>query len=111
MSWIKTISYEASTKKLRKLYDRVKGPKNNVDNFMMLHSLRPHSMEGHMAIYKYVMHHSSNTLPKWFLESLGVWVSILNKCQYCVDHHYAGLKRLMLDDVRSDALKKVLSCM
>lgn len=106
MSWIKTISYEASTKKLRKLYDRVKGPKNNVDNIMMLHSLRPHSMEGHMAIYKYVLHHSSNTLPKWFLESLGVWVSILNKCQYCVDHHYAGLKRLMLDDVRSDALKK-----
>ena len=106
MSWIKTISYEASTKRLRKLYDRVKGPNNNVDNIMMLHSLRPHSMEGHMAMYKHVLHHNSNTLPKWFLESLGVWVSVLNKCQYCVDHHYAGLKRLLLDDVRSEALKK-----
>ena len=59
-----------------------------------------------MAIYKYGLHHSCNALPKWFLEALGVWGSILNKCQYCVDHHYAGLKRLMLDDVRSDALKK-----
>ncbi len=106
MSWIKTISYEASTKRLRKLYDRIKGPNDNVDNIMMLHSLRPHSMEGHMAIYKYVLHHSSNTMPKWFLETLGVWVSILNKCQYCVEHHYAGLKRLLSDDERSEALKK-----
>ncbi|MFZ9021260.1 MAG: alkylhydroperoxidase, partial [Paracoccaceae bacterium] len=44
MSWIDTISYEESSGKLRKLYDRIKGPENNVDNIMMLHSLRPHSM-------------------------------------------------------------------
>ena len=79
MPWIKTISYEDSIGKLRKLYDRVKGPDNNVDNIMMMHSLRPHSMEGHMAIYKYVLHHSGNEVPKWFLETLGVWVSALNR--------------------------------
>ena len=50
MAWIETVPYEESTGKLRKLYDRVKGPDNNVDNIMMAHSLRPHSMEGHMAI-------------------------------------------------------------
>jgi hypothetical protein len=75
MSWIDTVPYEEATGKLRLLYDRVKGPDNNVDNIMMMHSLRPHSMEGHMAIYKYVLHHSGNTIPKWFLETLGVWVS------------------------------------
>ena len=32
MTWINTISFEASKGKLRKLYDRVKGPDNNVDN-------------------------------------------------------------------------------
>ena len=108
MPWIATVSYEESTGKLRKLYDRVKGPQNNVDNIMMLHSLRPHSMEGHMAIYKYVLHHSSNTVPKWFLEVLGVLVSVLNDCNYCVDHHFAGLKRLLADDERADAIKTAI---
>ncbi|MGC1505558.1 MAG: peroxidase-related enzyme [Sulfitobacter sp.] len=105
MAWIKTIPFDAATGKLRDLYKRVTGPNNNVDNIMMMHSLRPHTMEGHMAIYKYVLHHKDNTVPKWFLETLGVWVSSLNACSYCVDHHFAGLKRLLRDDARADALR------
>jgi uncharacterized peroxidase-related enzyme len=105
MAWIETVPYDAATGKLRMLYDRIKGPDNNVDNIMMMHSLRPHSMEGHMAIYKYVLHHSGNTLPKWFLETLGVWVSALNECSYCLEHHFAGLKRLLSDDARADAIR------
>ena len=66
MAWINTISYDDAKGRLRKLYDRVKGPDNNVDNIMMAHSLRPHSMEGHMALYKYVLHHSGNEQPKWW---------------------------------------------
>ena len=31
MTWINTIAYEESESDLRKLYDRVKGPDNNVD--------------------------------------------------------------------------------
>ncbi len=104
MSWIKTIAYSESSGRLRKLYDRVKGPDDNVDNIMMAHSLRPHSMEGHMAIYKYVLHHSANTVPKWFLETIGVWVSHLNDCNYCVEHHFGGLKRLLADDARADTI-------
>ena len=108
MPWIDTIDYEDATDKLKRLYDRVKGPGNNVDNIMMMHSLRPHSMEGHMAIYKNVLHHSGNTVPKWFLETLGVWVSSLNACAYCVDHHYAGLRRLLADDAKSDAIRAAI---
>ena len=104
MSWIKTIAYEKADSKLKALYDRVKGPNNNVDNIMMMHSLRPHSMEGHMAIYKYVLHHRDNTIDKWFLETLGVWVSTLNKCDYCVEHHFAGLKRLLNDDAKANQI-------
>jgi hypothetical protein len=59
MAWIDTIPYDKSDGRLRKLYDRIKGPGNNVDNIMMMHSLRPHSMEGHMALYKYVLHHTA----------------------------------------------------
>ncbi len=104
MPWIDTISYEDASPRLKKLYDRVKGPDNNVDNIMMMHSLRPHTMEGHMAVYKYVLHHSANTIPKWFLETIGVWVSWLNRCDYCVQHHFAGLKRLLDDKVRAEKL-------
>ncbi|MEX0340020.1 MAG: carboxymuconolactone decarboxylase family protein [Arenibacterium sp.] len=106
MSWIRTIPFDAATGKLRKLYERVTGPGNNVDNIMMAHSLRPHSMEGHMAIYKNVLHHASNTIPKWFLEALGVYVSVMNGCSYCVEHHFAGMKRLMQDDTKANALRR-----
>ncbi len=108
MSWIKTISYADATGKLRKLYDRVTGPDNNVDNIMMAHSLRPHSMEGHMAMYKAVLHHSGNAIPKWFLEVLGVWVSALNRCGYCVEHHFSGLQRLLGDEARGDAIRAAI---
>jgi hypothetical protein len=40
MTWIKTISYDKADGKLLKLYDRIKGPDNNVDNVMLAHSLR-----------------------------------------------------------------------
>ena len=108
MPWITTIPFDAATGKLRDLYKRVTGPGNNVDNIMMMHSLRPHTMEGHMAIYKYVLHHKDNTISKWFLEALGVWVSSLNECTYCVEHHFAGMKRLMRGDSRADALRSAI---
>ncbi len=108
MPWIDTVPYAQSTGKLRALYDRVKGPGDTVDNIMMMHSLRPHTMEAHMAVYKYTLHHAANTVPKWFLEVLGVWVSSLNSCAYCVDHHFAGLQRLLGDAARGDAIKAAI---
>jgi uncharacterized peroxidase-related enzyme len=108
MTWIATISYEAAEGSLKKLYDRVKGPDNNVDNIMLAHSLRPHTMEGHMALYKYALHHPRNKLPKAYLEVIGVFVSLLNECRYCVDHHFAGLLRLLQDDERSAAIRAAL---
>lgn len=101
MSWIKIVSYEEAVGKLKSLYDRVKGPQNKIDNILQIHSLRPHSLEGHMVLYKNVLHHRDNTLPKWFLENLGVFVSHLNRCDYCVQHHFAGMKRLLNDEKRS----------
>ncbi|MEQ6124799.1 peroxidase-related enzyme [Pseudotenacibaculum sp. MALMAid0570] len=108
MSWIKLISYKESTGKLRRLYDKVTGPNHNVDNIMMVHGLRPHTMVGHMSLYKNVLHNSNNTLPKWYLEVLGVYVSMLNHCEYCIEHHYSGLKRLLKDDNRSEEIRKGL---
>lgn len=108
MTWINTIAYEEASGRVKKLYDRIKGPDNNVDNIMMAHSLRPHTMEGHMAIYKNVLHHPRNTLPKWLLEAVGVYVSLLNKCEYCIEHHYVGMQRLLNDDERSAKIRSAL---
>ena len=101
MSWIKTISYEMAEAKLKRIYKRVKGPNDNIDNVLMIHSLRPHTLVGHMTLYKSVLHHTDNTLPKWYLEAIGVYVSHLNHCDYCVEHHSAGLKRLLNNEERS----------
>ena len=101
MSWIKTISYDEADDRLKKTYDKIKGPNNNIDNVLLIHSLRPHTLTGHMALYKNVLHNANNTIPKWFLESLGVYVSHLNNCGYCRDHHFAGLSRLLADKKRA----------
>ena len=108
MTWIRTIAYDDATGRLKQLYDRIKGPGNNVDNIMMAHSLRPHTMEGHMALYKYTLHHFANQVPEWFLEALGVLVSRINGCGYCVDHHFAGLRRLLKEDARAAAVRAAL---
>lgn len=101
MSWIKIINYEKAGAKLKRIYKRVNGPNDNIDNVLLIHSLRPHTLEGHMTLYKSVLHHSGNTLPKWYLEAIGVYVSHLNHCDYCVEHHSAGLTRLLNNEERS----------
>ncbi len=109
MTFIKTIAPDEAEGRLKKLYDKVKGPDGRIDNILAAHSLRPHTLEGHMALYKNVLHHSANRLPKWFLETIGVYVSLINNCSYCVDHHYEGLKRLLANDDKADAIKKALT--
>ena len=109
MTFIETIPPEDADGRLKTLYDRIKGPDGRIDNILTAHSLRPHSLEGHMALYKNVLHHNANEIPKWFLETIGVYVSMLNHCSYCVEHHFEGLRRLLKNDQRADAIKGALS--
>ncbi len=108
MSWIKTIPYEDADPRLKKIYDRVKGPNNNIDNVLLIHSLRPHTLVGHMTLYKSVLHSTGNDLPKWYLEALGVYVSYLNNCDYCVEHHFAGFSRLINDEEKAKKFRKAV---
>lgn len=108
MTWIETIPYEKAEGNLKAIYDRIKGPGNHIDNILMAHSLRPHTLEGHMALYKNVLHNPRNKLPKWLLESVGVYVSLVNGCDYCVSHHYEGLRKLLNDDERSAKMREAL---
>jgi uncharacterized peroxidase-related enzyme len=108
MSWIKTILFQDAKGPLRSAYQRVVGPNGHIDNIMALHSLRPHTLDGHMRLYKNVLHHTGNSLPKWWLETLGTYTSMLNRCEYCVEHHYSGLKRLLADDQRANVIRQNL---
>jgi uncharacterized peroxidase-related enzyme len=108
MSWIDIVTKEQAAGRLRELYERVAGPGGNVDNVLQVHSLRPHTLEGHMALYKAVLHHTGNKLPKWLLETIGVYVSLLNGCAYCVEHHFAGLSRLLKDHDRLRRIRHAL---
>jgi uncharacterized peroxidase-related enzyme len=55
-----------------------------------------------------VLHHSANELPRWYREALGVYTSLLNRCDYCTQHHSAGLRRLLKDDTQADRVLAAL---
>jgi uncharacterized peroxidase-related enzyme len=110
MAFVEVIGPSEATGRLQKLYQQVSGPNGQVDNVLQVHSLRPHTLEGHMALYKSVLHHRSNHLPEWFLEVIGVYVSRINACSYCDRHHTAGLKKLLHEtELSFDELNRALS--
>ena len=98
IAWIETIEPEQAKGLLRALYMRVTTPHGTVDNVMKAHSLRPHTMEGHLALYKAVLHSDANSLPVWFLELVACVTSIANKCDYSLAHHGVNALALMVKD-------------
>ena len=108
MSWIRTVPEEEAEEPLRSLYERVRGSGGQIDAILRLHGLRPHTLEGHMALYKAVLHHRENRLPRALLEALGLQVSMLNGCDYCVEHHAAGLARLVGEE-RAGEVRRALA--
>src|SRR6056300_1279469 len=100
MAFIEVVSPSQASGRLEKIYKLVQSADGQVDNVLQVHSLRPHTLQGHMAIYKAVLHHSRNLLPEWYLEAVGVTVSRLNGCNYCACHHATGMQRLLKADSR-----------
>jgi uncharacterized peroxidase-related enzyme len=109
VAWIHVVPYEESEGELRRIYDVVKGASGNLDNVVKVHSLRPHTLEGHYALYRSVLHHPGNEMPPWLLESLGVYTSILNGCDYSAAHHSEGLRLALADDPRFEKIHEALS--
>lgn len=106
-AWIRIVPFGEATGKLKRLYERIRTPSGHIDNIMRVHSLRPHTLDAHMTLYKNVLHHAGNQLPTWLLESVGVYVSLLNGCDYCVEHHFVGLQKL-LEEERAQAIRRAL---
>jgi uncharacterized peroxidase-related enzyme len=102
IAWIETVDTNDAEGELKELYDRVRTPHGTVDNVMKAHSLRPHTLEGHLVLYKSVLHNPANTLPLWFLETIASYTSIVNRCEYSLAHHFMNVRRLLDDDARAD---------
>ncbi|MBS3743697.1 MAG: peroxidase-related enzyme [Wenzhouxiangellaceae bacterium] len=107
MTWIEIIAPADADPRLAKIYQRSAGD-GQVDRILLAHSLRPHTLEGHMALYRAVLHHPRNTLNRAFAEAIGVLVSRVNCCGYCVDHHLAGMRRALADPDRAEAWTRAL---
>ena len=108
-AWIKMIPPEEATGQLKEMYELARTPSGTVDNVMRAHSLRPLSMQGHLVLYRNVLHNPDNTLPFWFLEVVASYVSMTNRCDYSLTHHFANARRLMNDGARSTRVWEALS--
>ena len=107
-AWIRMIPPEQAAGLLKTMYEKVKTPHGTVDNVMRAHSLRPRSMEGHVVLYKSVLHNPDNTLPFWFLEAVASYVSLINNCAYSLTHHWANAARLVADPARAQSIRAAL---
>lgn len=93
MAWIEVIPPGRATGRLAALYELVASPEGHVDAILQVHSLRPRTLEAHLALYKAVLHSRPNGLSPRERELVGGVVSRVNGCDYCVRHHVAGLAR------------------
>ncbi|MBH97437.1 MAG: alkylhydroperoxidase [Rhodospirillaceae bacterium] len=107
-AWIKMIPENEATGILKTLYDDAMTPHGTIDNVMKVHSLRPHTMHGHVTLYRSVLHHPDITLPLWLLEVIASYVSIKNNCQYSLTHHFMNVRKLLKDENRSNEILKSL---
>jgi len=102
--WIKSISPEDAEGRLARLYASVRRKDGGVDNILRAHSLRPRGIEGHMALYRSALHAPEVSLDARERELVGVVVSRLNGCRYCVAHHQVGLARHVGDEAEAARL-------
>jgi AhpD family alkylhydroperoxidase len=107
-AWIHMVPLADATGTLKQAYDKVTTPHGTVDNVMRAHSLRPHTMEGHVALYRSVLHHPDNKLPLWFLECVAVATSLLNRCDYSFAHHWTNARKLIRDEARAAEMLQAL---
>ncbi|MXX88570.1 MAG: peroxidase-related enzyme [Boseongicola sp. SB0677_bin_26] len=107
-AWIKMISDEDADEALSEALKRARTPHGTVDNVMRVHSLRPSTMHGHVTLYRACLHDDGNSIPQWFQEALGSYVSALNDCAYSYANHWANAKHLIEDDERADRIERAL---
>lgn len=102
------ISDDDASKELKETLDLARTPHGTVDNVMRVHSLRPSTMKGHVALYRAALHDESNTIPIWFQETISSYVSMLNDCPYSLANHWKNAEHLIGNNKRSSEIENSL---
>ncbi len=97
MSWIRTVSEEDATGKLKEMYEQVKDRRGKLSNIMQVQSLHPAAMKAHLELYLAIMFDRSG-LSREDRELIALAVSAANGCPYCIRHHAEALQHYWQDE-------------
>ena len=107
-AWIEMLTDEQASDNVRQIFNKARTPHGTLDNVMRIHSLRPETMLGHLALYRSVLHSKELTLPLWFLEVIGCYVSLINQCEYSFTHHWDNAEKLINNSRRAQNVRHAL---
>ena len=107
-AWIKMLTDEQVSEDVKQIFNKARTPHGTLDNVMRVHSLRPDTMLGHIALYRSVLHSKDLTLPIWFLEVVACYVSLINHCDYSFTHHWHNAERLINNPSRAQSVRNAL---
>jgi uncharacterized peroxidase-related enzyme len=93
MTWIATISPEAADGNLLEVYRAIASVRGGVAAVHQAQSLNPRALKAHLDLYRAIMFQRSS-LSRVARERIGVLVSAINGCAYCVAHHQEALRAL-----------------
>lgn len=102
------LSDDEADEALQRDFALARTPHGTIDNVMRVHSLRPATLRGHVALYRAALHEDTNTIAPWLQETVASYVSILNDCPYSLANHWANARHLIGDDARADAIEAAL---
>lgn len=101
MAYITTIDESRASGDLAAMYTRYARPVGEnasaVNDILKVHSSNPPAIEAHVGIAVSALLMES-PLSRIEREIIGVVVSLVNGCEYCLNHHANALEKLLPDD-------------
>lgn len=92
MAWIRVVGPGEAEGQLLGIYEEVGRRRGSIANVYRVHSLNPRALQAHLDLYMAVLYRRGG-LSRAQREMIGVHVSGLNGCRYCVVHHAEALAR------------------
>lgn len=90
MSWIRVVEPQDAEGTLAEAYAEVGRRRGEIAEIHQVQSLNPAAMKAHLDLYMAVVYRKGG-LSRAQREMIGVTVSSLNRCPYCVIHHAEAL--------------------
>ena len=104
MPWIETAAADNADETLASVYRELGAKPGDVSNILRVQSLNPKALRDHLNLYATVMLGRSG-LSRAEREAVGVVVSAVNDCEYCVEHHVEAFSRYEDDEATIETLR------